>query len=86
MAKKRKRKTFELPADWVQKTLNNDYRLARWAALFEGVNLIGDHCVERNKQFGDVDLKPLAIQKFIDYKSDEIMEEIGRNKRYEAKQ
>jgi hypothetical protein len=85
MGKKRKLKKVEPPVDWIEKTLGNDYMLARWAALFEGVNLIAEHSTDRNKHFDDLDLKPLAIQKFIDYKSDEIMQEIARNKSYEAK-
>lgn len=79
MGKKRK-KQVDPPSDWIEKTLSNDYMLARWVALYEGVNLIAEHSLERNKHFDDLDLKPLAIQKFIDYKSDEIMQDIGRNK------
>lgn len=83
MGKRKKLKKVEPPKDWVQKTLENDYMLARWAALYEGVNLIAEHSIERNRMFDDVDLKPLAIQKFIDYKSDEIMQDICRDKRQE---
>lgn len=79
MGKKRKKQN-EPPSDWIQKTLENDYKLARWAALYEGVNLIAEHSLERNSHFDDLDLKPLAIQKFVDYKSDEIMQDIDRNK------
>ena len=65
---------------WIDDVLDDDYKLARWAALIDAIDLINGHGVDRNKKFEDIDLKPLAITKYIDFKADTIYEEICRNK------
>jgi hypothetical protein len=64
----------------INSIINNDYRLSRWASLAEAVNLIYEHSLDRNKKFNELDLKPLAIQKYVENKSDEILQRINREK------
>ncbi len=78
MKEKNKRKTSEKD---ITEILTNDYKFSRWAALHEAVNLIFDHSKERNQNFVNIDLKPLAIQKFVEIKSDEILEQMEREQK-----
>ena len=50
--------------------------LSRWGALFDAINTIYEHSLDRNADFADLDLKPLAIQKYVDYKADEILQKM----------
>jgi hypothetical protein len=50
----------------------DNFQLARWAALVEGVNLIADMAGEKMKQFNNLELKPLALMKYIESTCDQI--------------
>jgi hypothetical protein len=39
--------------------------IAKWIALYEAINIIADKAEERGKPFKRVELKPLAIKKYI---------------------
>jgi len=61
---------------------NNDiYSLARWAALFESINMIADKAEERKISFEKVELKPLKILEYIDSTSDIIMRKLLEEKK-----
>jgi len=52
------------------KTLNKTYQeaseLSRWIALYEAVNMIADKAEEKNIPFDKIDIKPLAIYKYME--------------------
>jgi len=52
------------------------YEFCRWSALLEAIDLIDDQCDKQNISFNETDLKPLAIQKFIDNTSEEIQRRV----------
>lgn len=44
----------------------NTFELARWYALMEAVNIIGDACDERGKNFNKMKISPLDVVKYIE--------------------
>ena len=42
------------------------YEFCRWSALLESIDVIEDQCDKARVKFEDIDLKPLAIQKYVD--------------------
>lgn len=73
-------KQIDMPLLSIDEVVTNDYMLSRWAGLFEAVNVIYEHSLDRKKDFAELDLKPLAIQKYVDFKSDEILQRITAEK------
>ena len=57
------------------------YSLARWAALYESINMIADKAEERKISFEKVELKPLKILEYIDSTSDIIMRKLLSEKK-----
>lgn len=57
------------------------YSLARWAALYESINMIADKAEERKVSFDKVELKPLKILEYIDSTSDIIMRKLLEEKK-----
>jgi hypothetical protein len=51
----------------------SDYQYARWAALYQAVNLIADIADERNENFEELKLDQIAICKYVDEYSDDIL-------------
>lgn len=54
-----KRKTWE-------NIHNESLTWAKWMALYEAVNLISDKAEERGVPFSQIELKPLAIHKYME--------------------
>jgi hypothetical protein len=56
------------------KTLDKTYQeaseLSRWIALYEAVNMIADKAREKNIPFEKVEIKPLAIYKYMESTED----------------
>jgi len=48
------------------------YEIARWYALIDAVNVIGEKCEDNGTDFDLVELKPLEILKYVEYASDSI--------------
>jgi hypothetical protein len=48
------------------------YEIARWYALIDAVNVIGEKCDDCGTDFESVELKPLEILKYVEYASDNI--------------
>lgn len=44
----------------------NNFQISRWAALMEGVNIIMDMAEANNTNPDDIELKPIALKKYID--------------------
>lgn len=42
------------------------FEQARWYALVEAVNIIGDECDERGKNFNKMKISPLDLEKYIE--------------------
>ena len=42
------------------------FELSRWYALFEAINIIGDECDERRKNFKKIKISPLSLEKYIE--------------------
>lgn len=70
-------KFVEMPLLEINDIVNNKYMLSRWGALYEAVNIIYEHSLDRQKDFASLDLKPLAIQKYVDNKADEILQRMS---------
>lgn len=57
----------------------DNFRLARWAALVEGVNIVAEMAEEKKKKFDNVELKPLALMKYIESTCDQICRKMDEN-------
>ena len=57
----------------------DNFRLARWAALVEGVNLVAEMADEKKKRFDNVELKPLALMKYIESTCDQICRKMNQD-------
>lgn len=52
------------------------YEQARWCALIDAVNLIGDECDERGKDFEDVVISPIDVKAYIERSCDKITKDL----------
>lgn len=43
-----------------------DFEMARWFALIDSVNIIDNMCREKNIAFNSIDIKPSAVEKYIE--------------------
>lgn len=57
------------------KVYNEASELARWICLYEAVNMIADKAEEKNLSFKDIDIKPLAIYKYMESMEDIILKQ-----------
>jgi len=48
----------------------NNYQLSRWLALTEAVNIIAEMADDKRADFENINLKPIAIEKYVDNMSD----------------
>ena len=62
--------------EWWDKTYSEASQLARWIALFEAVNMVADKAEEKNIPFNKVDIKPLAIYKYMESTENIILNKI----------
>lgn len=69
---------FETP---ILKDNKDIYSLARWAALFESINMIADKAEEKQVAFEKIELKPLKILEYVDSTSDIIMRKLLEEKK-----
>lgn len=58
-------------------TMNN-FQLSRWAALVEGINIISEKADDKRQKFERVNLKPLALKKYVDGVCDNICRVMNR--------
>jgi hypothetical protein len=49
--------------------------LARWICIYEAVNMIADKAEEKKLSFKDIDIKPLAIYKYMESMEDIILKQ-----------
>lgn len=59
----------------------SEFEMARWFALIDSVNIISKMCEEKNVSFDSVDIKPSAVEKYIEATCD-----IYTNKIYAEKE
>lgn len=52
------------------------FQLARWMALYEGINLIADHMEEKNKKFDVMHIKQPPLESYVDEVSSIIMKSL----------
>jgi len=54
--------------EMVDRKLNGmaDFETARWYALIDAVNIVADMATEKNIDFDNVDIKPSAIEHYIE--------------------
>lgn len=71
-----KKKTTKNSLEWWDKTYSEASQLARWIALFEAVNMVADKAEEKNIPFNKVDIKPLAIYKYMESTENIILNKI----------
>jgi hypothetical protein len=62
--------------EWWDKTYSEASQLARWIALFEAVNMVADKAEEKNIPFNKVDIKPLAIYRYMESTENIILNKI----------
>jgi hypothetical protein len=60
----------------LNKTYKEASELSRWIALYEAVNMIADKAEEKNIPFEKVDIKPLAIYKYMESTEDITLKKI----------
>ena len=53
------------PKKWWTSSHEKAEELSRWMALYEAINYIGDKAEEKNISFDTLDLKPLAIHRYM---------------------
>jgi hypothetical protein len=62
----------------------SNFEIARWQAMMDAVELINETCQERKKDFNAVDIKPKAIEKYIESTCDIYCRNIERQREQEA--
>lgn len=62
----------------------SNFEIARWQAMMDAVELINETCQERKKDFNTVDIKPKAIEKYIESTCDIYCRNIERQREQEA--
>lgn len=63
---------------WWDSIYSEASELARWISLYEAVNTIADKAEEKNISFDKVELKPLAIHKYMDATENNILKKVLR--------
>ena len=58
----------------------SDYQYARWAALYQAINMIDEMAEERKVEFDDLHLDQIAIAKYVDEYADDILYDIIQEK------
>jgi len=48
------------------------YEAARWYALIDAINIVGEKCTDRKVDFNSVELKPLELLKYVNIVSDTV--------------
>jgi hypothetical protein len=61
---------------WWDNVYKEASELSRWIALYEAVNTIADKAEEKNIPFDMVELKPLAIHKYMDSTENIILKKV----------
>lgn len=61
---------------WWEKTYDEASELARWICLFEAVNMIADKAEEKKLPFDKLDIKPLAIYKYMEATENIILKKV----------
>lgn len=74
--KKIKPKDKNYSLEWWDKIYNDAARLSRWICLYEAVNMIADKAQEKNISFEKVEIKPLAIYKYMESMEDITLKKI----------
>ena len=72
--KNQKEKTLK----WWDSIYKEASELSRWIALYEAVNTIADKAEEKNISFDKIDLKPIAIHKYMDATENVILKKVLR--------
>lgn len=60
------------------------FEIARWQALMDAIDLVSEHCPQRNVEFNKIDIKPKAIEKYIESTCDIYCRNIERQREQEA--
>jgi hypothetical protein len=61
---------------WWEQTYDEASQLARWICLFEAVNMIADKAEEKKLSFDKLDIKPLAIYKYMEATENIILKKV----------
>lgn len=61
---------------WWDDTYSEASQLSRWIALYDAVNTIADKAEEKGIPFDDVEIKPLAIHKYIEATENIILKKV----------
>ena len=56
---------MQLPKKWWTNSHEKAEELSRWMSLYEAINYIGDKAEEKGLNFETLDLKPLAIHRYM---------------------
>jgi len=59
------------------------FEMARWGALIEAVNIVGEECDDRNIDFETVNLEPLVLRKYVESTCDRICQKIEQERKKE---
>lgn len=53
-----------------------NYEIARWSALFDGVNLIAEVAEEKGIDFESIKIDQIALNKYVDEHADTVLEKM----------
>jgi hypothetical protein len=71
----KKDKTNKILSKW-DKIHQNASEFSRWVCLYEAVNMIADKAEEKKIPFNKVEIKPLAIYKYMESTEDIILKQV----------
>lgn len=63
---------------WWDNIYSEASELSRWISLYEAVNTIADKAEEKKLSFDEIELKPLAIHKYMDATENTILKKVLR--------
>lgn len=62
----------------------SNFEIARWQALMDAIEIVNEKCEDRKKDFNTIDIKPKAIEKFIESTCDIYCRNIERQRQQES--
>lgn len=62
----------------------SNFEIARWQALMDAIEILNEKCEDRKQDFNKLDIKPKAVEKFIESTCDMYCRNIERQRQQEA--
>ena len=62
----------------------SNFEIARWQALMDAIEILNEKCQDKGQNFNTLDIKPKAIEKFIESTCDLYCRGVDRQREQEA--